>query len=126
LYALGDRGGVIAYAIGTPASSSHREPGLWVEQGKFLIRKLRLPSQIEVVAEKYERYKKKLWFPKLREVHWDNHKAQIKVYSVSSIKNNSKNKKKLSTDIFDVSKNPQQVLKLPDDVLIQEFYSRFR
>ena len=79
-------GGVVNYAFGTPTppGATTKNSGLWVEQDQFLIRKLILPSQVELVAEAYSNYAKGLVFPKQRTISFGSEVVQIKTLSVTA------------------------------------------
>lgn len=78
-------GGSISYAFGVPAPVEGTEPpGLWVEQDNFVLRKLRLPSQVEVIAEKYVPSSKGLMFPRARTIRVGANTIQIQTLSVVS------------------------------------------
>lgn len=117
---LGRTGGVIAYTFGTPAADG-THPGLWIEQDQFVIRKLRLPSQAEVTAEKYGSYSRGLNFPRYRSVRWGANQVQITTLSVVG-----KGKEALSSIS---SKMPAQLDGIYSSSLkstVEEFYKRFR
>lgn len=116
-------GGVVNFAFGnpTPADSGSLLPGLWVEQDQFLIRKLRLPSQAEIQAEKYNVYARGLNFPRQRSLRWADKQVQLQTLSVSPRTKEQFNswgqKPQFRTDGI---LNPQL------RTIVDEFYSRFR
>jgi hypothetical protein len=63
-------GGVVNYAFGTPTPEDDKNgnPGLWIEQDQFVIRKIRLPSQVEMTADNYNQFAKGLYYPRTRTV----------------------------------------------------------
>ena len=117
--------GVVAYAFGqpTPVDSSRALPGLWVEQDRFLIRKIRLNSQAEVSADDYGEFSNGLWFPKSRTVAWGNQAVHLRVLKISSTSLPPSIKARLS---------PTGLRKRPDskeqftNPTVSEFYKRFR
>lgn len=123
---LSRTGGVINYTIGTPSSpeSSSAAPGLWIQQDMFLIRKLRLPSQVLVSADDYSRYSRHQWLPKKTTVEWDQNHAQILLSRVDAL--NSKDKRTQLLNPKSLSENNNPELQLPDQATIKEFYQRFR
>ncbi len=120
--------GVITYGIGypTPVGSETQNPGIWIEQDQFLIRKIRFPSQTEVSADEYADYTRNLKFPRLRKIKWSQGLTPIRLLNV-----NAKN--------FDANElqdfNPNQFAKKAKQARfgqsslassIEEFYTRFR
>lgn len=77
--------GVITYAFGVPANSTQEKPGFWIEQDQFLVRKFRLPTQVQVTANGYSTYPRGLQFPASRSIEWGNHQATIQTTSVKSV-----------------------------------------
>jgi hypothetical protein len=55
-------GGVPNYAFGTPTPEDDKSnnPGLWIEQDQFVVRKIRLPSQVEMTADSYNQRNRKI------------------------------------------------------------------
>jgi len=121
-------GGVITYGMGvpTPQDNTEKLPGLWIEQDRFVIRKLRLPSQLEVTAERYNKYERNLYMPRLRNVTWPRGQARINVTKVRTMRKTRKNKQLLNHNGLDFSKDPELSQILPEDSVVREFYSRFR
>jgi hypothetical protein len=78
-------GGVVTYSLGMSAESETLRPAFWIEQDQFLIRKFRLPSLIEVSADKYNTYARGLSFPGSRNVKWDNQQVSIQTISVKAV-----------------------------------------
>ncbi|GIL17293.1 MAG: hypothetical protein BroJett040_10440 [Oligoflexia bacterium] len=124
LVRLSRTNGVVTYALGRPSPEEGAPtPGAWIEQDLFLLRKLRLPAQAEISADKYSSYSRSLSFPKVRTVKWGNHQVEIHTFSVSGREKNP--------SLF----NPAQIEQstrldlLPDGStknLIEDFYKRFR
>jgi hypothetical protein len=120
--------GVITYGIGTPTpiNASEPNPGLWIEQDRFVVSKLRLPSRIELVAKNYKTYARGLKLPLNRELLWDDHRTQINLTKVKGISNSGKNKERLSYKSLNFGKNPELSRVLPEDNVVRDFYTRFR
>jgi hypothetical protein len=125
---LARSGGVVTYAIGnpTPVSSETASPGLWIEQDQFVIRKIRLPSALEVVAQNYTSYSQGLWLPQVRHVSWGNQTAQVQLVGVNSISQGPKLKSSLEPSALTDTKEPVQPSQWPEDTIIREFYTRMR
>ncbi|HEX4924598.1 MAG TPA: hypothetical protein VFV50_10950 [Bdellovibrionales bacterium] len=109
--------GVVAFALGTPtpAESATALPGLWVEQDRFLIRRLRLDTQAEVTADEYTEYSNNLWFPKVRTVSWGDQSVHMRVIKVSATKATPSARKR-----------PDGAKETFTSPVIAEFYKRFR
>lgn len=113
-------GGVVSYAFGTPAQpdSSDRSPGFWIEQDQFVLRKFRLPSGIEVSAEKYSQYARGFNFPRKRVVRWDNNLVQLQTLNVTGRSSGQFGALEPSKmDVLDSLSIKNQIV---------EFYNRFR
>ena len=124
---LSRTGGFVTYAVGTPTPPDQAEEnaGIWIEQDRFNVRKVRTSSTATVVAANYNRYPRKFWFPKTRQYTWENHAVQALVGSVNPLPRNNKsammvNPKRFKNDL----KEPE--LRLPDQDMIRDFYKRFR
>lgn len=114
-------GGVFTYAFGVPAQPEQSSPGMWIEQDQFVLRKLRLPSQAEVSADKYTSYARGLSFPKTRLVRWDSNQITIQTISVSSKGREAWNQFGLKAPAKMDGLSNQ-----PAAALVEEFYRRFR
>jgi hypothetical protein len=116
-------GGVVAYAFGTPSApdNSDLSPGFWIEQDQFVLRKFRLPDQVEVSADKYSSYSRNFWYPRTQTVHWGANQVTVQTLSVFG----------RSRETYLKAPN-KQVYKIdglrgqPAEALVQEFYQRFR
>lgn len=115
--------GVIAWAFGLPsaAGGAEKSPGLWIEQDQFLIRKIRLPSQAEIMADNYTGYARGLQLPKIRTIQWGNRNATIRVLSVAG-----KGGSPLTTSALETPWKMQGLDGQPAREAIEEFYKRFR
>jgi len=114
-------GGVITYAFGSPAMPEKETPGFWIEQDQFVIRKFRLPSETEVVADRYSSYAKGLTFPRTRVVRWGTNQVTIQTISVSSKSKEAMAQFGLKTPPKMDALNNQQAA-----AVVEEFYKRFR
>ncbi|MEQ1877071.1 MAG: hypothetical protein ABL958_10525, partial [Bdellovibrionia bacterium] len=122
---LSRTGGIVTFAIGqpTPIDSPKALPGLWVEQDRFLIRRLRLESQAEISADDYGEFSGGLWFPKIRSVSWGDQTAHLRALKVAGTSLPAVVKDRLS---------PTGLRKRPDakesfsSPVVAEFYKRFR
>lgn len=116
--------GVVNYALGvpTPVGQTTEWPGIWIEQDMFVIRKLRLPSQVEVIADDYNSFSRGLHYPKTRIVRWNQHTATIKL--ISAARRNQTAPNLFQASSIDI---PTNLAALPESANhILEFYKRFR
>ena len=114
-------GGVITYAIGTAAeSAASASANFFIEQDQFVIRKFRLPSQVEVSADSYSIFARGLNFPRTRTVRWGDRQVTIQTIHVQP-----RFEKTAS-----ISVEPSTSNDLPElgatKAMIEEFYKRFR
>jgi hypothetical protein len=120
-------GGHVAWAIGKPASSDGTEkpPGFWIEQDRFNLLQVRMPSSAIVKAGEYDSYEKKMFFPKNRQYVFGDSVCEVHVDKVARRGRTKTFKEVLSTISL---RNPEKSkpLLLPEISLIREFYTRFR
>ncbi|WP_413289354.1 hypothetical protein [Bdellovibrio sp. HCB337] len=122
---LSRAGGVPNYAFGAPtANDSASSPGVWIEQDQFLIRKLRLPSQVEVTADNYNQYARGLNYPKTRTIRWGQNTVNIRLIGVSSRSGQAGNTFQPAS--LDVSTKLDGLNNQPARDAVIDFYSRFR
>lgn len=115
-------GGAVNFAIGTPtpAGQSTENPGFWIEQDSFVLRKFRLPSQAEVTADKFSVYSRGFHYPRTRLVQWDNNQITIQTLSVTGKgKDAFAQAAKPATNLIGLKGQSAQAL-------VEEFYKRFR
>lgn len=124
-------GGTVAYAIGTPTpvESSQPNPGLWIEQDQFVIRKLRWPTQFEIQASEYKNFANGLWLPQLRTLSWPQVNSPVRV-SVNSVgvagSGKNLNQQLEPSSLKSADSSSALIRKLPEDAVIKEFYTRMR
>lgn len=123
---LSRTGGVVNYAFGvpTPADQSSSDPGIWIEQDQFVVRKIRLPSQVEMTADNYNLFARNLHYPKSRTVRWGDHAVTIRLISASTRPATVNNL--LQPGSLDMSQKVDGLAHLQAKDAILEFYSRFR
>ncbi len=124
---LSRTGGVITYQFGdlTPINSEKLNPGFWIDQDAFLFRRIRFPSQAEVIAEKHVQFAGGIHLPRERTLSWGNHSALIRVLSVKVLGAKSP-KVWFSANYLTGHAGAANALKLPASPQVTEFYSRFR
>jgi hypothetical protein len=123
---LSRSGGVPNYALGTatPEDQAEGNPGIWIEQDQFFIRKLRLKSHAEMTADNYKQFSKGLNYPRNQTVRWGNNTVNILLTSLSS-------RPKMAANLFqpnslDTALKVEGLDHIPAKEAILEFYSRFR
>ncbi|WP_413576288.1 hypothetical protein ACLVWU_18055 [Bdellovibrio sp. HCB290] len=119
-------GGVVNYAFGTPTPEDEKNnnPGLWIEQDHFVIRKIRLPSQAEMTADNYNQFAKGLFYPRARTIRWGNNTATIRLISASARPATAASQ--FQPNSLDMNSKLDGLEKLPAKDAVIEFYSRFR
>lgn len=120
---LARTGGAVAYAVGvpTPVEQSEENPGLWIEQDRFHVLKVRTRSGATVSTLETSEMSAKLWLPKTRQYVWGNSSAQVLINDVAPLAKDNK-----SQALFSPQSASDQPLTLPDVPAIREFYQRFR
>ncbi len=118
---LARSGGVIAYAFGGLPTQEMEPPGFWIEQDQFVLRKFRLPSQVEVVADRLSAYARSLNFPRTRTVRWGSNQVSIQTISVTPKSKENFAAFGLKGPVKMEALNNQQAAPVVD-----EFYRRFR
>ncbi|MFN7728874.1 MAG: hypothetical protein ACK5P7_06940 [Bdellovibrio sp.] len=125
LVRLGRTGGSVAFVFGSPAPlDGEPSAGFWIEQDTFALKKFRLPSNVEVIAEKHSTSPRGLLFPRTRTVRWGSNSVQIQTFNVSA-------KSGLKSDFF--SSAALETVNKTDGIqnpalksLVEEFYLRYR
>lgn len=122
---LSRAGGVPNYAFGTPSPvDGTPNPGIWIEQDQFLVRKFRLPSQVEVTADNYNQYARGLNYPKIRTIRWGQNTVTIRLIGITSRPTNTANMFQPSS--LDTATNLDGLNNQPARDVVIDFYSRFR
>lgn len=114
----------IDYLIGSPPTEAESQnPGVWIEQDNFVIRKIKLPNQVEVEADNFSEYARGFKYPKQMKISWGANTVNIKTISVGARSNFAKSVMQTEkTDVIDISGINNSTLK--ESIL--EFYKRFR
>lgn len=120
---LGRSQGVINYTFGAAAveDQTKMQPGAWIEQDQFVFRKIRFPSQAELLVDEIGSYSKGYIYPKIRTLRYGNQTVQIKTISVQS-RTNMPNAFQVNNleSTFDNVDNPNA------KETLNQFYSKFR
>lgn len=119
-------GSTVNYAFGlaTPAEQESSNPGIWIEQDQFVIRKLRLPSGVEITADNYSQFAKGLSYPRQRTIRWGNQTASVRLVSASARPTSSVSL--LQPSSLEVPMKLDSLEGKAAKSAIVEFYSRFR
>jgi hypothetical protein len=112
--------GGVTYVLGAQDSKNTLQPPrIWVEQDSFLIRKLRLGSQIEVEMDAFKDFEEgKIKQPELQTIFWKNSTVVIQNTSTQLVE-----QKKVES-FMKIQKDSKATL--PQNASLKEFYSRFR
>jgi hypothetical protein len=112
--------GAVAYVLGAQDSKNTLQPPrLWVEQDSFLIRKLRMGSQIEVEFDAFKDFEEgKIKEAELQTLFWKSSTVIIQNTSTQLVE-----PKKIE-GFLKIQKETKAVL--PQNANLKEFYSRFR
>ncbi len=123
---LGRSQNVVTYSFGTPtpAPDEKMNPGLWIEQDLFLIRKIRWANQAEITADDHAPYAKGLQFPKTRVLKWGPNTVTMKVLNVVS--RSGKVNNFFQPQSLDYVTTFEGIQSSPLKPMIEEFYTRFR
>lgn len=104
------------------AAQDNESGGLWIDQDRFLIKKIRFNSKTELQVESFSELSRGLIFPKNYSVLWDEQTAQVELTSGISLTQ--------PTQFFneaEVSKLSDQYRAVPNDFSsVIDFYKRFR
>jgi hypothetical protein len=123
--------GVVNYALGkpTPAESTTLLPGVWIEQDRFHIRRVRFPTQAELFADDYTEYGRNFFYPKTRTVSWLSKSVSVRTVKVAAINPSNDQKARLSPSFLRTRKQNQLQYTASEGELtplIREFYQKFR
>lgn len=122
---LSRAGGVPNYAFGTPSAvEGPGSAGFWVEQDQFVVRKFRLPSEVEVTADNYNQYARGLNYPKTRTIRWGQNTVTVRLIGVNSRPTHSANIFQPSS--LEVPTKLDGLNNQPAKEAVLDFYSRFR
>lgn len=123
---LSRAGGAVNYALGTPSPADKEDgnPGIWIEQNQFVVRKLRLASQVEMHANNYNQFAKGLQYPRSRTIRWGNNTVTIRLISASARPQTAVSL--LQPGSMDTISNWDGLSNLAAKEVITEFYTRFR
>lgn len=142
---LGKTAGTVAWVFGepTPVDASIDYPGAWVEQDTFLLRKVRLPSQAEMVLSEHTTGKGGIHLPHEQSISWTSSELTPSTNSVSTQQPKADGAMAVTIKVLSVKQYPDrslapqflassitpqelQAAKLPDVNIVREFYTRFR
>ena len=113
------KGGVADVLGSTETKNTQAPPRVWIEQDSFVIRKVRLGSQVEVEFDNVKDYEDgKVKIPEQQSVFWKNATVLLQNKSVEFV-----DQGKLEPHL---KLQKGAGAKLPAEVNIKEFYSRFR
>jgi hypothetical protein len=118
---LSRTGGVIAYELGKVTDNPSGNPGAWIEQEAFALRKIKFPTLAEVQADQYQTFANQLRFPRERTIKWGtNYTATARVVSIRAATDAE------ATKNLSAASGADSASKVPEIAGLKEFYSRFR
>lgn len=115
--------GAVTYLLGFAAEDAQR-PGIWIEQDRFIIRKIKLDSDVEVSVDTISELSRGLIYPKTMTYSWQTNSIQADLTRGDALKS--------GTEFFNESefaKLANQNKELPAEyknTVVEEFYKRFR
>lgn len=115
--------GSINYLLGF-AALEEGAPGIWIEQDKFTIKKLKLPTKSEMVADSFAELSRSLVYPKSQKISWENQYVQIELSRADAL-----NKGVEFFEETNFAKLESQNKPLPPEwaqSVVGDFYKRFR
>lgn len=116
-------GGITSYLLGY-AAKEDGAPGIWIEQDRFAIKKLKFASKADVTIDGFADLSKNLVYPKSQKVSWDAQYVQIELSRADGLSR--------GVSFFDekeFSKLEKQSKPLPPEwaqSVVGDFYKRFR
>lgn len=119
----------VVYAIGNP-SDSHLNPQFWIDQDEFVVRKIRLPSGIEVQLSDVAQISPDLYIAKTQTITWPGVGGQAGGEIKIKVKNiNTKTGSTLQAFYPQNFTQPSQMAfanRTPLTELVEYFYKRLR
>lgn len=115
---------MILISNSSDSKESMSSPGIWIDQDNYTIRKIKFPSQTEVLASNYQSLSNELIAPRLRTVNWGQNSVEIRLIKASGIAKSKDLESQFSTSTLGNS-----TLQWGNSSLltqIKEFYQRFR
>jgi hypothetical protein len=115
--------GTVNYLLGY-AALEDGAPGVWVEQDRFAIKKLKLPSKSEITVDSFSELSRNLVYPKSQKISWDNQYVQVELSRADAL-----NKGVEFFEEAQFSKLENQNKPLPPEwaqSVVGDFYKRFR
>jgi hypothetical protein len=115
-------GGLVAWAIGLPATSS-THPTLWIEQDQFVVSKYHGGDQVTLKANDYNKYSDDFWFPRQRSYAFGQYTIEVQTLQVRPLGKLRPDDPRFRSSGLNATRDG---IKLPDPEALKEFYSRFR
>lgn len=115
--------GTVTYLLGF-AAQDNQQPGIWIEQDRFVIRKIKLAADVEISVDATSELSRSLIYPKTKTYSWQTNSVQADLTRGDALKTGS--------EFFNESefaKLANQNKDLPveyKNTVIEEFYKRFR
>jgi hypothetical protein len=118
---LGRMAGVVAYVISGSTGIDAKQPGLWIEQDQFLLRRIRNAKKTEMSIEKWGNYTRGWKLPKERSFVWEDKTAAVKMLEARVPQTNMKS---LIAKVQEIRSTDYESSK--EKPLVEEFYLKLR
>lgn len=115
--------GRVGFAIGKPTESKYN-PQIWIDQDEFMIRKLRLPSETEILLSDFVEFKPGFFVARTQTITWGGITATVKVMKITP-----KPKETLNAfypQYLDIPSEISFAQQTPMTEVINSFFKRFR
>lgn len=108
----------------TDPKLSFQSPGIWLDEESYTIRKIRFPSQAEIMASDYQSLSNDLVAPKTRIVSWNQSAVEIRLLKARSLTRAQEGEVQMSPQALSQASNEWGSSSLIS--VIKDFYQRFR
>lgn len=115
--------GRVTFAIGEP-SGTKVNPQIWIDQDEFVIRKIRLPSEVEIDLTNITSVSNDLMIAKSQTIQWAGLTVEVRIKNISSKTGATLNQ--FYPQNFDQASEMNFTNKTPITEAIDQFYKRFR
>ena len=116
--------GRVCIAVGESSTDSNVYPMIWFDQDDFLIRKIRLPNDVEVLFSDYFKVTEDFWLAKRQVVNWGKNTATVVLKGYATKLNNKT--QHFAIQNFDQPTEVSFAESTPLTQAVEEFYKRFR
>jgi len=120
---LAQVGGSVVFLMG-PVAQDDSAAGIWVDQDRFMIKKLRFPSRAELYVDGYSELSRGLIYPKTLRINWENNSVTTELSRGDALQS--------GTEFFQepsFAKLSEKFKPIPTELsrsVVADFYKRFR